>query len=874
MSEPTTTHGRLKVFLGMCPGVGKTYAMLAAAIDLRAKDRDVVAGIVETHGRNETAVLLEKIELLPPAIHPYRSIRIEEFDLDALLERRPQLALIDELAHTNAPGSRHPKRWQDVAEILDAGIDVYTTINIQHLESRADTVSQITKTQVRETVPDSFLDRANEIKLIDITPSDLQQRLDEGKVYLGERAKVASKNFFRDGNLTALRQLALRYTSERVGISLRELSQQQREKPTWRTREKLLVAVGTSPHAPILIRRTRAMAAALDATWAAVAVRTDQELSAAQRDLLDQHLAFARQLGAQTSIIEAPNLVDGLLEAAREQGVSQIVIGKSPGRRWHDIFLTPPALALLQKSGDIDVIAIEPGDLPVSVEKNEAAPFPRKLKAVKVELLGLGPALSLAALLALGAYLIQPLIGAPNTALFMLCGVILAGLKLHPIPILSLGALTGLLWNFLFTIPTFSLEIASAGDLTMFVALTLSALSMGSLTSRLRRREIALSRQQRHTAHLLEITTALTASPDNEAAVGNCLKTVQDLYHLPCAVQVRSNLDHQLETPHPASNFHLDKNEQAVAQWAFDKKQAAGNGTTTLPTAEAFHLPLIGRAYAMGVLSVAPGKRGLSVPERELLGAIAAQLGLALERDHLLGAIHHAEMVELDNQLRRSLLDHVSHELRTPVAVLGAAIDTLKTENVALAGQSVLQEMRSAQQRLRRVIDQLIQSARIEAGAVRANPEWWDLADLCETARERCGNLNHHPLEIVIPPDTPPLFFLDGELLLGAIENLLSNAIRHTPNGTKTHLRASLKKPASLEIIVRDEGSGFPEPLNIFERFQRGENATPGGLGLGLSIVRGLIRGLGGEVSARNHPVGGAEFRLTLPVKTASKLPA
>ncbi|RYD32788.1 MAG: sensor histidine kinase KdpD, partial [Verrucomicrobiaceae bacterium] len=361
MSEPAPTSGTLKVFLGMCPGVGKTYSMLEAARELRSQGMEVVAGVVETHGRKETAALLDGIEILPPARLPYRGTELSEFDLDAMLARRPKVALVDELAHTNAPGSRHAKRWQDVAELLDAGIDVLTTINIQHLESRADVVTAITGAPVRETVPDSFLDRAHEIELIDLTPRDLQRRLEEGKVYLGDRARAAAANFFKESHLTALRQLALRYTAERVGVNLREFQSGHRDRKTWRTADKLMVAVGPSPFSPSLIRRTRAMAGALDAPWSAVAVVTDEQLTPAQQDNVTRHLSLARQLGAEAVTVEAISLVDGLLTAARERRATQIIIGKSPRHGWRDFLSKPPALRLLQQSGDIDINAIEPG---------------------------------------------------------------------------------------------------------------------------------------------------------------------------------------------------------------------------------------------------------------------------------------------------------------------------------------------------------------------------------------------------------------------------------------------------------------------------------------------------------------------------------
>jgi two-component system, OmpR family, sensor histidine kinase KdpD len=861
--------GKLKVFLGMCPGVGKTYAMLQAAGELRRQGVDVVAGVIETHGRKETTALLDGLELLPPRKSKYRDTEFAEFDIDALLARRPAVVLVDELAHTNAPGSRHPKRWQDVAELLDAGIDVFTTVNIQHLESRADVVSAITKVPVRETVPDSFLDRVDGLELIDLTPRDLHRRLAEGKVYLGKNADVAAENFFKESHLTALRQLALRYTAERVGVDLREFQSQRRNPATWRTSERLLVAVGPSPFSISLIRRTRAMAGALDAPWFAVAVTTDDTLSREDQDRLTKNLSLARQLGAEAATVVASTLVEGLLSAARERGVTQIVIGKSPRPGWRELFLRPPALRLLLRSGDIDVVAMEPG-VPAS-----SAPMESKHQAQSsgdsLIITNLVKAAAIAASLALASYPFFGFLTAQDLAMPMLCGVILGALFLSPVGTFALAIFTGLVWNYLFTEPRFSITIRSTADVTMFLALLIASLSMGHLSNRLRRRGLTVARQQMNNARLLEISTILTGAADTGDAVGRCLLAVNSLFSLPCAIQLRDESTRQLQAPHPAGTLLLDAKERGVALWAFEKKQAAGRGTGTLPEAKALHLPLQGRSIAMGVLSVDPGKSLLSLTDRDLLAAIAAQLGLGLERDHLLQAIHHAEFLDRSDQLRRSLLDHVSHELRTPVSVIGSALDAIESGTPASA---LLPEMHSAQKRLRRVVEQLVESARIESGAVQAKPEWCDLLELLETAREQATDaIAGHPLESSIEKGSPALVWLDADLLLAALGNLLVNAGHHTPPGTPIHLSAAVNARSQLEIHVRDEGPGLENPAKVFERFYRGPASRPGGLGLGLPIVHGLIRGLGGTSEARNTPGGGAEFILKIPVRTAEEIP-
>lgn len=860
--------GNLKVFLGMCPGVGKTYAMLQAAHELRSKDIDVVAGVIETHGRKETAALLENIELLPAKIITHRNTEIAEFDIDALIARHPRVALIDELAHTNAPGSRHPKRWQDVAEILDAGIDVYTTLNIQHLESRADVVAAITKAQVRETVPDSFLDRAQEMELIDLTPRDLQQRMEEGKVYTADRALAASQNFFKESHISALRQLALRYTAERVGVDLREFQLQRRKQQPWRTSERLMVAVGPSPFSLSLIRRARAMAGALDAPWFAIAISSDQPLSHDEQLRLTQNLTTARKLGAETATIEAIGLVEGLLNAAREHSITQIIIGKSPRHLLRDFFYAPPALKLLQQSGDIDIVAIEP-----RAEKKHSpqSVVPIKRKPLSRHFVAIGKAAAVSLVIALLCYPLQALLTAQDIALVMLCGVIIGALFLNAVGTLALAILTGLIWNFLFAVPKFSFAIHSSTDVTMFFALLVASLSMGWLSNRLHSRSLMIARQQDRTAKILQINTILTTVSDTDESIRQCMHAITTLFHLPHAIQLRDNDTHQLKDTFFESGLVLDAKEQSVAQWAFEKQQAAGCGTDTLPESKALHLPLQGRVYAMGVLSVQWDPALHTLSDKEILSSIAAQIGLALERNHLLHAIHHAEFIERSEQLRRTLLDHVSHELRTPVAVIGSAIDALDTHDLT---PELKEEMRHAQKRLYAVVNQLIESSRIESGSVQPKPEWCDVLETLESARDQAADaLENHTVSIHIEKNTPPLVWIDADLLIAALAHLLTNAGHHTPENTAIEIFSTIIDDQQWQIIVHDHGPGLDKPERAFDRFYRGEKSKPGGIGLGLSIVRGLIRGLGGSCQARNAPDGGAEFTILVPIRATHQTP-
>ena len=539
-----------------------------------------------------------------------------------------------------------------------------------------------------------------------------------------------------------------------------------------------------------------------------------------------------------------------------------------PRHRWRDIVSKPPALRLLQESGDIDIIAIEPeaiGNGPSRAPASKPSDVPSDLFSEIFR------AASIAMILTLLGFACAHFLDPRHVPLLMLCGVIVGALFLRAGGTLLLALVTGMSWNFFFTEPLFTFRIDSSSDVAMFAALTIAALSLGYFSNRLHRRERAISRQQKHYARLLEINTILTGSHDTEETVTRCISSVTALFQFPCAILLRDDADQRLLPPHPASTLSLGDKERGVAEWTFGKKQPAGKGTGTLAEAAAMHLPLQGRALVMGVLSVDPGDRTMPLAERDQLASVAAQLGLALERNHLLRAIHRAEFLERGDQLRRSLLDHVSHELRTPVAIISTAIDALAA---AAPSEALLTEMRQARTRLRRVVDQLVESARVESGAVSPRPEWCDLLDVLETAHERTADmLENHPLNIIIPTGTPPIVWIDGELLLTALGNLLANAAHHTPPGTAIHLHAAISEAATLEIKVRDDGPGLENPTRVFDRFHRGNSSRPGGLGLGLSIVRGLARGLGGDALADNPPGGGAEFTLRLPVRTATEIP-
>ena len=574
--EHQEQRGRLYILLGMCPGVGKTYAMLLLARQRQQDGLDVLAGVVETHGREETAALLADLTMLPRKQIAHGGHTLEEFDLDAAIQRRPDLLLVDELAHTNAPGSRHLKRYQDVLELLDAGIDVVTTLNVQHIDSQIDIVRQVTGVAVRETVPDSLLDRAHEIQLVDLSVEKLMDRLAEGKVYLGERAQAAADGFFREGNLTALRELALRFTAERVDRDLEDIRKARRVSSPWKTNARLLVCVGPTPYSESLIRWTRRASGRHGCPWLAVWVEGTQPLTATEQDLLSRALGLARRLGAEVVHATGDDVAATLLEVARDRNVSQIIVGKSNRHpRWRATL----ADAIIAGSGDIDVSVVRP-----VIGRPSALPEPRRRSAPTPQLLQeLGMVLAVVAGLTALCWQFEQVAGHTVPALVYLFAILLAAFRLSRGPMLCMAALSALAWNFFFIPPRFTLEVRSLEDMILLVMFFAVALSMGHLTARLRTREIAERRRQLETDALLRVTQSAALAPETDKGLAEALRIINSVIDADTALVVRL-LDRTLPTrAHPASSWQPLDGDFGVAAWAYANKQIAGRFTDTLP---------------------------------------------------------------------------------------------------------------------------------------------------------------------------------------------------------------------------------------------------------------------------------------------------
>ena len=870
--EERARRGKLKVFFGMCPGVGKTFAMLRAAQQELHDGVDVVVGIVETHGRAETEALLVGLPVIARKKVEYKNIQITEMDLEAILARKPRLVLVDEFAHTNAPGSRHPKRYQDVVELLDAGIDVYTTLNVQHIESRADAVRQITGATVHETVPDSVFGLADQIELVDITPEALRERLSEGKVYIEGRAAVAAENFFKDTHLTALRELALRFVAEHVDKRLRELRSVGTFKTVWRSGERLLVAVGPSPSSTQLVRWTRRMAASQGASWIAVCVETSTPLDAEAQRRLEKNLTLARELGAEVVVTHDNDVAQALVRVALQNNATQIVVGKSRNPWWLDRIRGGNLVdKLLRIAGTIDIYVV-----PAERAAEKPTAFldwrPAQVSPAReyAEVFGV-----LAALTAAGWFVV-PHSGYLSVGLFYMLAVIILSLRVGPGPVFVAGVVSALTWNFLFIPPVFTFYIGRFEDGLLFATYFVVALISGQLTARVRAQERNERMREDRATALFHLTQALSAARTLDDAVFSALRQADAHFGAKTALLLDDGNGSSL-MPHFAGSFVISDKERAVADWAWRNKKKAGRFTDTLPSSEGFHVPLVREDTAVGVLilKLPPGST-LTLAQRDLAESFAAQLAQLVEREQLRAVGEREKLLAESDKLHRTLLDGVSHELKTPLAVLSAAVENLSTADEATR-TNLAHEIRTATRRLNRLVNNLLDQTRLESGALRPHLDWCDGHDLINAAVEGVSDqLDGHPFETDIPKDLP-LFRADAALMEQVIANLLLNSALHTPPATEIFLAAGVDRAKSrIFFTVADRGPGLPAAMRerLFQKFQRGDAAKAGGLGLGLSIIRGFVTAQGGDVMAGENPGGGAVLTVYLPFKEHGDVPA
>ncbi|MGF6371668.1 two-component system sensor histidine kinase KdpD [Paraburkholderia sp. RAU6.4a] len=918
--EEKRQRGRLKVFFGASAGVGKTYAMLQAASRRQQEGVDVLVGIAETHGRSETAALLAGLDVLPLAQIEYRGRKLGEFDLDAALARKPQLILVDELAHSNLQGARHLKRWQDVYELLDAGIDVYTTVNVQHLESLNDVVGQITGIRVWETVPDRVFDHADEVTLVDLPAEELLDRMRDGKVYMAQQAERAVRNFFRKGNLIALRELALRRTADRVDAQMREYRADRSIQRIWQARERLLVCVGPGPEAPALVRSAARLAASLRADWLAVYVETPalQRLPDARRERTLNALKLAAELGAETATLAATDALDALIGYAQARNVSKLVAGASSrtgASRW---LRRPLGERIAEKSGDLDLTLIR-----VSSERDGGAQ--RRLlnttanawrEALSAARERRSPPRAYAFALAIGAAItllssqLIDRIDLTNLVMLYLLGVIFTAVKLGRGPGVVLSFASVAAFDFFFVPPRMSLSVSDTQYLLTFFGMLLTSLVISHLTSSLRHEASVARRREQRTGAMYEMARELAAALATEQIVGIGTRHVSEVFGARVAILLPDSADQikqKIEDPDAAITLEGDALDLDVGQWVYDQQKPAGHGTDTLPAAAALYLPLKAPMRTRGVLAVVVrDERELTVPEqRRMLDAFAAQIALALERVHYVDIARDALVNMESERLRNSLLSAISHDLRTPLTTIvgfssmlaqgrqagqgrteGEVNASLRTDaqSAARRDDELVDAIHEEALRMTGIVTNLLDMARLQAGSLQLNQQWTLLEETVGAALRACKRvLADHPVRVTLPADLP-LLHLDAVLMERLFSNLFENAAKYTASGTPLAIGAQqidADGTPFVRITIDDNGPGLPAGMEarVFEKFTRGEkeSAKPG-IGLGLAICRAIVEAHGGTIGALNRlatdgHVEGARFWFTLPVKTPPDTP-
>jgi len=872
--------GRLKIFVGAAPGVGKTYEMLQNAHAKRKAGIDVVAGYVETHGRAETEILLGGLEVIPRKRLEYRGQVLEEMDLDAVIARRPQLVLVDELAHTNAPGSRHPKRYLDVEELLDRGINVYTAVNIQHVESLNDVVAQITHVRVRETVPDSILDRADAIELIDLPPDDLIQRLKEGKVYVPKQAERALEHYFSPGNLTALRELALRRTAEQVDEQLLTHMQAHAITGPWAAGERILVCVSEDPRAAGLVRYTKRLADRLHAPWTAVSIETRRslQLSDEERDRLADTLRLAESLGGEALTIPAVGrrIADDVIHFAQANNVTQIVVGKSTRSRWFELTRGSVVHDLVRQAGNITVHVIAGEELPERPAPNAAVQT-----AARPEPFDPRPYLMALAILAVGlvaAALIQPWFGIENVDLVLLTAVVAVAVRYGLWPSLLATVVASLAYNFFFLPPILALTITDPTNIAAFVLFLVVAVLVSNVA--------ALVRSQADTANSrirsIEQLYAFSRKLAGTATLDDVLWATAYQTALMLKVRVVLLLEEggvlTVKSGYPPED-QLDKADLAAANWAWSNDRPAGRGADTLPGAKRLFLPMRTGRGAIGVIGIDNDRTGplLTPDQRRLLDALVDQGALAIERVLLVEDMDRVKRSAESERLRSALLTSISHDLKTPLAsVLGAA-STMRDLAGALSDiekRDLLATVIEESERLNRFIANLLDMTKLESGAIVPKTAPHDLGEIIGSALRRAGKiLVRHRVSLELAADLPMLE-LDAVLFEQVLFNLLDNAAKYSPFDTTISIR-SVRDRDYVVLQVADEGEGIPsgELESVFDKFyrvQKGDHVRPG-TGLGLAISRGFIEAMHGTIVAANRTDrNGAVLTIRLPVPAAA----
>ncbi len=868
--EEQAKHGRLKIFLGYAAGVGKTYAMLEAAHQ-RKRDTDLVVAYVETHGRVETEALLTGLEIVPRRHVEHSGVALPEMDLDAVLARRPRLALVDELAHTNAPGSRHAKRYQDVEELLEAGIDVYATLNIQHLESLRNVVAQVTGAWVREAVPDSVVDNAAEIEIVDLPPDELLKRLQEGKVYVPEQIATATAKFFRKGNLTALRELTMRTAARHVDEQMRDYMKTHTIPGPWATAERLLVYVGPDPAGAVLVRTARRLASQLRAEWYVAHVETPGNvLSPAKQALLDNTLRLAERMGAKTVTIQGHSIASAITEFARTHNVSKIVVGKPRPTGWRRFLGAPDLIRIIGQSEYFDVYVV--GGRAERVEF-ERPPRQEGLPNWRGYLAGAGFVAVATLLVQLVHQLFSPL---NVTVVYLLCVAMTAvfwGLG----PSFLASALAILAFDFFFVPPFLNLNLANSEYWFTFLSLLLVSILISYPTSRVRQQTETARRRERETATLYALARDMAVVGDLESYIRAIINRTRETFGREAVVFLPDNQNKGTLKPYAETKTaSISESDIAAAFWSFDHQKTVGPGTDTLPNARARYEPLVTARGAIGVLALwaEPDTRDLSIEQERILGAYADLAAVGIEGILLAEEARNAQLLRATEKLQTALLNSISQDLRTPlISVLGALL-TLEEKGPRLdeaATKQLVHEAIEDAELLNHLITNLLDMSRIEAGALRPRKEPYAIRLLVDTALDQLSiQAGTRTINMDVPSDLPAVS-ADLGLIVQALVNVLDNALKYSASHSPIDISAR-RTGNQIEVEIADRGIGIPpqDLKRVFDKFYRVERPdNVAGTGLGLTIAKGIVEAHGGRIVAENRAGGGTIIRLTLPVPAA-----
>jgi len=873
--------GKLRIFVGAAPGVGKTYAMLETA---RARERDgydIVVGVVETHGRKETEALLVGLETIPRKRIDYKGRLLDEMDLDAIITRRPQIALVDELAHTNAPGSRHPKRYLDVEEILNSGIDVYTTVNIQHIESLNDVVAQITRVRVRETVPDEIFDRAEAVELVDLTPSDLIQRLKEGKVYIPQQAERALEHFFSPANLTALRELALRRTAERVDEQLLAEMQAKAIPGPWAAGERFLVCISEDPRAAGLVRATKRLADRLHAPWTAIYIETGRsaQLSDEERDRIADTLRLAMNLGGETVTIPggARRVADDVIAYARANNITQIVIGKSNRSRWFEILHGSVVHDLVRRAGSISVHVIAGEELEGDrISKKTVRTAPQALDPWPYILSVVAVAVSLGI-----AETVEPFFGLENVVLVFMTGIVAIAARFGLWPSILASVVASLCYNFFFLPPIYTFTIADPNNALAFFFFIVMAIIVSNVAARVREQAVTAMARARTTEALYAFSRKLAGVATLDDVLWATAYQIAMMLKVRVVLLLPEGETIAVAAGYPPEDV-LDQADLAAAKWAWMNNRAAGRGSDTLPGAKRLFLPMRTGRGPVGVLGIDSDKAGplLTPDERRLLDALSDQSALAIERVHLVEDMDRVKRTVETEHLRSALLTSISHDLKTPLAAILGSAGALRSMSGQLTDaqkEELVSTIVDESERLNRFIANLLDMTKLESGAIAPNSSLHSIGEVIGGALRRAEKiLSRHKVALDIYRDLP-LVKIDEVLFEQAIFNLLDNAAKYSARGSTIQINGR-RDGDSVVLDIVDEGVGIPasDVERIFDKFyrvQKGDQVRPG-TGLGLAIARGFIGAMQGTIGASNRTDrSGAVLTIRLPVTAdAAKL--